>query len=81
MNEYTRSTHEGTFDDIRPELLSAIRKHMETYQLGDVESSLLIYCETSSTRQKTGLFANRNGTAITGMLVTPKLLVWTNGKR
>jgi hypothetical protein len=66
---------------MRPELATAIRKHIETYKLGDIESSLLVNCETTSTYQKTGLFANDNETAITGMLVTPQLLVWTNEKK
>jgi len=81
MKAFTRSTHEDTIEDMRSELSSAIRKHIETYQLGDIESSLLICCETTSTSQKTGLFANGNETTITGMLVTPQLLVWTNGKK
>ena len=81
MNAYTRSTRECTFGDMRPELVTAIRKHVETYKLGDIESSLLIYCETTSICQKTGLFANNDETTITGMFVTPQLLAWTNGKK
>jgi len=81
MKAFTRSTHEGTIENMRPELSSAIRKHIEIYQLGDIESSFLICCETTSTSQKTGLFANGNETTITGMLVTPQLLVWTNEKK
>ena len=81
MNAYTRSTHECTFGDMRPELAAAIRRHIETYKLGDIESSLLICCETTSKRQKTGLFANGDETTFTGMFVTTQLLVWTNGKK
>ena len=51
------------------------------YNLDDGESSHLICCEITSTRKKTGLFANGNETKITGMLVTTQLLVWTNGKK
>jgi len=64
-----------------PELSSAIRKHIEIYNLGDVESALLICCETTSTTKKTGLFASGSETTVTGMLVTTQLLVWTNGKK
>jgi len=81
MNAYTRSTRECTFGDMRPELAAAIRRHIETYKLGDIESPLLICCETTSTHQKTGLFANGDETTITGMFVTTQLLVWTNGKK
>ena len=82
MNAYARSTRECTFGDMLPELAAAIRKHIATYKLGDVEASLLICCETTSTHQKTGLFANGDETTITGMFVTTKLLVWIsrNGK-
>jgi len=79
MNAYTRSTRECTFEDMRPELSAAILKHIEKYKLGVIESSLLICCETTSTGQKTGLFASGNETSITGMFVTKKLLVWTSG--
>jgi len=64
-----------------PELITAIRKHIVKYKLGDVESSLLICCETTSTSQKSGLFANGSEATIAGMLVTAQLLVWTNGKK
>jgi len=81
MNAYTRSTHECTFMALRPELVTAIRKHIEKYKLGDVESSLLICCETTSTIQKSGLFTNGSETTITGMIVTAQLLIWTDGKK
>lgn len=81
MNVYTRSTRECTFMALPPELITAIRKHIEKYKLGDVESSLLICCETTSTSQKSGLFANGSEATITGMLVTAQLLVWTKGKK
>ena len=35
MNAYTRSTRECTFADLRPELVTAIRKHIEKYKLED----------------------------------------------
>ena len=81
MNVRNRSTHECTFVDLRPDLVTAIRNHIENYKLGEVESSLLICCETTSTTQKTGLFTNGSETTITAMLVTDQLLVWTNGKK
>jgi len=81
MNTYVRSTHECTFTDLRPELVTAIRKHIEKYKLGDIESSPLICCETTSTSQKMGLFANGAETTVAGMIVTAQLLIWTNGKK
>jgi len=81
MNAYTRSTRECTFADLRPELVTAIREHVEKYKLEDIESSLLICCETMSTTQKTGLFTNSSETTVTGMIVTAQSLIWTNGKK
>jgi hypothetical protein len=79
MNAYTRSTRECTFAEMRPELVTAIREHVEKYKLGDVESSPLICCETTSTIQRTGIFTSGAETTVTSMLVTAQLLVWTNG--
>ena len=81
MKAYTRSTSECAFSDLRPELVAAIREHVEKYKLEDIESSLLICCETTSTIQKTGFFISDPKTTITGMLVTNQLLIWTNGKK
>jgi hypothetical protein len=81
MNAYTRSTRECAFADLRPELVTAIRDHIEKYKLGDVESSLLICCETISTIQKTGFLTHGVETTLAGMFVTTQLLVWTNGKK
>lgn len=80
MNAYTRSTRECKFGDLRPELMVSIRRHIETYKLGDAEASLLVCCETTSARQKTGLFASGDEVTVAGMFVTPQLLVWANGK-
>lgn len=81
MNAYARSTRECTFADLSPELVTAIRNHIEKNKLGDVESSLLICCETTSTTQKTGLFASGSEATITGMIITAQVLIWTNGKK
>ena len=81
MNTYTRSTRECTFADLPPELIVAIRKHIEKYKLEDIESSPLICCETTSTTQKTGFFTGGPEVIITRMIVTAQLLVWTNGNK
>jgi len=78
MSAYTRSTRECKFGEMRPELETAIRRHIETYKLGEIESSLLICCETTSTRQRTRLFANSDEATVTGMFVTSHFLVWTS---
>lgn len=81
MNAYNRSTLECAFADLRPEMVTAIHKHIEKYNLGEIESSLLICCKTTSTTQKTGLFTNGSETTITAMIVTAQLLIWTDGEK
>lgn len=81
MDTYTRSTRECKFGELDSNLVAAIYKHIETYKLGEIESSILFCCETTSSRKKTGLFANGNEIAITVMLVTPHLLVWAGEKK
>jgi len=81
MNTYTRSTRECTFVDLHPELVTAIREHIDKYKLKGIETTLRICCETTSITQKTGLFTNSSETTITGMIVTAQLLIWTNGKK
>lgn len=81
MNAYIRSTRECTFADFPLELVTAIREHIERYNLEDIESSSLICCETTSTIQRTGLFTSGPETIITGMILTAQVLVWTNGKK
>lgn len=80
MSANTRSTSECTFGEMNPRLVAAIRKHIDLYNLDETESSPLICFETTSTHQKTGLFANGTETIITGMLITTNMLVWTTGK-
>jgi len=80
MNVYTRSTRECRFVDLHPELVTAIREHSGKYGLGEVEPALLMCCETTSTIQKTGLFARNPETTLTDMLLTAEVLIWTEGK-
>jgi hypothetical protein len=65
---------------MRPKLAAAIRIHSEKYDLGDLEASALICCETISTRQKKVLFGSKTEVYITGIILTPQWLVWAAGK-
>jgi len=80
MNKYNRSSRECAFGDMNPGLATAIRKHIELYGLDDTESTPLVCLETTSTHQKTGLFANGTETIITGVMITANMLIWTTGK-
>jgi hypothetical protein len=80
MSNYTRTTRECSFDNLRPELAAAIREHAETYKLGNIESDILICCETTSRQQKKGLFGGSTEVTYVGTLVTSEWLIWATGK-
>lgn len=83
MGDYNRSTRECSFEQLRPEIVTAVRAHAEKYALSDLESNILMCCETTSQKKKKGLFSSLMGgdpdmVHYTGMFVTPKWLVWVN---
>ncbi len=75
MSETTRMTRICTFNELNPILNSAIRAHLKQYQLNEIESSLLMCCETTSVQQKKGFFGGSEN-AVSAALVTPQWLVW-----
>lgn len=79
MSDYIRATRECVLNSLQPALSAAIRKHIERHELGIREADILVCCETTSTKPKKGLFGKAE-TILTGMLVTPRWLVWAAGK-
>lgn len=80
MSEYIRTTRECALDELRPELAAAIRAQIAQYELDTLESAALMCIESTATRKKKGLFGG--GEVIhTGVLLTPKWLVWAAGKQ
>src|SRR5512143_1848217 len=75
MNAQTRTTRECRLDDLREDMVAAVCKHLELYKMGDIESSILICCETISAEKKKGLFNSGSETTITGTLLTPAWLI------
>ena len=80
MSDYIRSTRECAFGGLSPVLAAAIRSHMEKHALGNLEAAALSCFETTSTKQKKGLFGSKTEVILTGMLLTPQWLVWAAGK-
>jgi hypothetical protein len=82
MGDYRHSTRECNFDRLRPEIVTALREHIQRYELGDVERETLICCETINERtKKPGLFDKLTGGATdpvhyVGIVVTPRYLIW-----
>ena len=80
MSEYVRTTRECSLDELRPELAAAIRAQIQQYKLDTVESTALMCVESTSTKQKKGLFGSAE-TIHMGVLLTPKWLIWGAGKQ
>lgn len=79
MGDYLRTTRECTLDNLNPTLATALRTHIAKHALGDVEAAILLCCETTSTKQKKGLFGGKAEVILTGMLLTPQWLIWAAG--
>jgi hypothetical protein len=77
MNAVTRTTRACTIKTLNEGLRVAMRTHGEQYDLDDIESDVLMCCETISMQQKNGLFGGIR-TTLSAVYVTPKWLVWAD---
>jgi hypothetical protein len=77
MNTITRTTRACTLETLDGDLKAVMRAHVTKYGLGDIESDILMCCETTSIRQKKGLFGGIK-TTLSAVYVTPKWLVWAD---
>jgi hypothetical protein len=80
MGQYKRVTRECTIASLRPELADAIQAHVERYELESALESMLICCETISTKETKKLFGKKTEIEISGVILTPKWLIWAAGK-
>ncbi len=81
MSDYTRSTRECAFDQLRPELRRAILEHARTQEIGSLADELLGCCETKSEKKTGGFFSGwfesgADQIIYTGALFTAEWLVW-----
>jgi hypothetical protein len=65
-------------DDLNTGLKGALRAHALKHQLGNIESDILICCETTSINQKSGLFGATKDTSLSAAYLTPRWLVWVD---
>jgi hypothetical protein len=80
MNRTSRTTRECSIEDLDPALRTAMREHIAKYKLGDIESDILVCCETTSVRHRKGLFSRAQNTR-SAAFVTPKWLVWADSTK
>ena len=75
MSDWKRTTKEVPFEGLQPEMVTAIQRHLEQYNLGSILSDALMCVQTDSERAKKGLFGSTE-TVFMGVVVTPRWLVW-----
>ena len=81
MSDWKRKTQEVSFESLLPEMIAAINKHIEQYNLGPILSDSIMCIHTDSVKAKKGLFG-REETVYTGAVITPRWLVWgTSGTK
>ena len=80
MGDYLRATRECTLRTLNPLLATTIRAHIEKCELEDIETSTLMCCETTATKQKKRLFGGKKEVIVTGVILTPQWLIWASEK-
>jgi hypothetical protein len=75
MSDWKRTTREVPFEGLAPEMVTAIKSHIELYNLGSILSDALICIQTDSEKAKKGLFGKTENVS-QGVVVTPRWLVW-----
>lgn len=75
MSDWKRTTTEVKFEALRPEVVAAIEKHIEQYNLGTILADALMCVQTVSEKVKKGLFGGAE-TVYTGVIVTTRWLLW-----
>ncbi len=80
MNKTTRKTRACTLETLDEKLRNAIRDHGAQYGLVDLESDVLMCCETISVQQKKGFFGGIK-TTLSAVYVTRKWLVWADSSQ
>ena len=81
MSDWKRKTEEVPFESLPPEMIAAINKHIEQYNLGAILSDAIMSIQTNSEKAKKGLFDSEE-TVRVGAVITPRWLVWaTNGTK
>ena len=81
MSDWKRETKEVHFENLMPEMVDEIKKHVELYNLGPILTDALMCVQTDSEKAKKGLFGSAE-IVHQGAVVTPRWIVWAvNGTK
>ena len=76
MGDWKRSSRECTPEALPREMLLAMRKHIEQYDLGSILTDVSACVETTSKKSKSGPFGKGEENVVTVVIVTRGWLVW-----
>ena len=74
MSDWKRTTREVPFEGLLPEMVTAVKAHIELYNLGSILSDTLMCIQTDSEKVKKGLFGKAEGVS-QGVVLTPRWMV------
>jgi len=75
MSDWKRTTREVPFENLTSEMVSAVKAHVELYNLDSTLDDVLMCIQTDSEKVKKGLFG-KSENASQGAVVTPRWLIW-----
>ena len=75
MSDWKRMTREVPFENLRPEMIEALKKHIEQYNLGSILSDAFMCIQTDSEKTKKPLFGSAE-IVYMGVVITAHWLVW-----
>lgn len=76
MSDWKRTTQEVSLEDIPTEMMTAIQRHIEQYNLGPILSESLMCVQTDSEKIKKEIFGKARTVKMTA-IVTPRWLLWS----
>lgn len=81
MSNYVRTTRECSVNDLQLELLQAIQNYFQEHAVGNLQSDIVMCCETVSRKENSGreiswLDGRPDTTAYTAMVLTSRWLIW-----
>jgi len=83
MSDYVHTTRECAVNELHPELLQAIQNYFQEHAVGNLQSDVVMCCETVSRRKNAGkavswLDGKPNTIIYTGMLLTSHWFIWVH---
>jgi hypothetical protein len=72
-SDYTRSTTECRFNNLKPSFIQAVKKYAVDYKLGDIEKEVLHCFETTNIKKG---FLGKIKTSYTEICITKRFLFW-----